>query len=250
MMQRDYFGNIMNNLMRKHKNQKSLLEMLASAKIENDGIVAWRMINDKKIIVNVWIKIIRKFRDEMVVEADEKNVEVLEKVVSGTENLNFFISGFGLLFQCKIKSYQEKNHLVVKIPSEYAQLERRKHLRYQLNDEKIECFINIEENGMTRKIKKRAFDISAGGVSFIVSKLEAKFFNPGTKLDNFVFQIEDKFVKTTAKIINIIHLSPELSSDLLYGGWKVSISFLSNEIEFVKMVDDYVFSKINNIALG
>jgi len=249
-MQRDYFGNYMTNLMRKHKSQKSLLEMLGSAKIENDGIVAWRMINNKKIIVDVYVKVIRKYRDEMILETKVESIEKLEMLISGSETLNFFISGFGLLFQSKIKSYNEKNQLIVSVPSEYAQLERRKYLRYQLENENIDCFISLFENGSLRKLKKRAFDISAGGVSFIVSKMEAKFFNPGSKLENFVFQIESKFIKTTAKVMNIVYLEPNMSSDLLYGGWKVSISFISNEIEFIKLVDDYVFSKINNIALG
>jgi c-di-GMP-binding flagellar brake protein YcgR len=245
-----FFGNNMNNLMRKHKNQKSLLEMLASAKIDNDGIVAWRMINNKKMTVNVHVKIIRKFRDEMIIETENDQVENLEKLISGAEYLNFFISGFGLLFQSKIKSYQDKNQLIVSVPNEYAQLERRKYLRYQLTNESIECFITFQENGTVRKLKKRAFDISAGGISFIVSRLEAKFFNPGVKLEDFIFQIESKFVKTTARVVNIVYLEPEMSSDMLYGGWKVSISFLSNEVEFIKLVDDFVFSKINNIALG
>jgi len=142
----------MNNLMRKHKNQKSLLEMLASAKIENDGIVAWRMVNNKKMTVNVHVKVIRKYRDEMIIETESDQVANLETLISGSEYLNFFISGFGLLFQSKIKSYQDKNQLIVSIPSEYAQLERRKYLRYQLNDENIDCFITFQENGNVRKL--------------------------------------------------------------------------------------------------
>jgi c-di-GMP-binding flagellar brake protein YcgR len=250
MLQRDFFGNDMNNLMRKHKNQKSLLEMITSTKLDNDGIVAWRMVNDKKITLDVHVKVIRKFREEMVIVAEPAQVEKLEHLISGAEHINFFISGFGLLFQSKIKSYQEKNHLVVSLPIEYAQLERRKYLRYQLTNENIECFITFKENENTRKLKKRAFDISAGGISFIVSRNEAKIFKTGVKLEDFVFQIEAKFIKTTAKVINIVYLEPDMSSDMLYGGWKVSLAFLSNEVEFIKLVDDFVFSKINHIALG
>lgn len=238
----------MNNQLRKHTKIKNLVEMLTKSKLAHESILAWRIVGKEKVVAEVNIIIIRKYRSEFVFKCIGESSRKLELILSGADQVNFFSPSNGILFQTNVKSYDEDKKLVVQYPSEYVQLERRKYLRYQIKNENVECFINVNDSG--RKIKKNIFDISAGGISFIVTREEAKFFSPGVKVDELVFKVENDYFQLKTKVVSLNFVEPNESNKLLYPGWKVGISFIENSDDLIKRVNGFVFSKIESPEFG
>jgi c-di-GMP-binding flagellar brake protein YcgR len=238
----------MKNIMKKSKKINLLTNNLEYLKLHSKEIVVWRIVNEKKIISEAKVKLIRKYRQEVVLSVNLN--QDLYNILSGSEVVNVFLPDNGVIFQSKIKSFVENAELVIMLPSEFAQLERRKNMRYAPENEEISCFIGVIDKNLKKiNFKKNLLDISAGGASFVCSKDESKLFKLGDELECIV-SLNDKYVKLRAKIVNVIHVDPAVFTSYCYGGWKSSVCFIDHGEDIKRMINNYIFKQVKDIGIG
>ncbi len=234
--------------MKKSKKTNLLTNSLEYLKLHSKEIVLWRIVNEKKIISDAKVKLIRKYRNEVVFNV--KINEDLYNIVSGSEVVNVFLPENGVIFQSKIKSLNNENELVVMLPIEFAQLERRKSFRYEPENNEVSCFIGVVDKNLKKiNFKKNLLDISSGGASFVCSKDEARLFKMGEELECIV-SLDDKYVKLKARIVNVIFIDPAIFTDYCYGGWKASVCFMDHGEDVKKMINNYIFRQVKEVEIG
>lgn len=244
----------MNDANKKHlkKNYSTwaIQSILSNAKSESKTIVAWRIASGKKITANVFIRVIRRSRSELLLKATDFNSsQMLSTLVSGSDKLNFYMPEEMVLFQSDIKSFETSGDLTIKLPKMIAQIDRRKDMRLFLNDH---CHaqtkfmkLNGSSNGNFQLFDKSCFDISAGGLSFIVSKPESKFFSQGDLIKPLKIMVENKEVVALARVVNIFDVEPDAHNGLHYKGKKICVNFEQIDPMAKKLLADFVFRHVD-----
>jgi c-di-GMP-binding flagellar brake protein YcgR len=219
------------NPLRKENDPKNILNALNRAKNEGKPVIVWRLIGSSKKTSEAAITMVCKYSNELTFKVNNLNVEDVKSIISGSNVVNFYVPDESFLFQAEVKSFSEDNVLSVCFPTMVAQVERRKYFRLEKMDGIImrTNFYIASDMGATNKVQlfeKDCFDLSAGGLSFIITKLEKKFFN----IDDIVAGIHLMFgsneVVLNGKIVNFIPIEPNQKNNLLYKGYKVCIEFI------------------------
>lgn len=238
------------NLLKKNHNDWAIFSMINNAKINEKTVIGWKILAGKKVTVEVQFSIIRKFRNEIIIKAiGSHKKEKLRELTAGSQKLNFYLPDDLVLFQCEVKQVEQNGDVRVVMPSMIAQVDRRKDLRLF-----IEGGMNVDlnffkENHAQRKANqkfaKQCFDISAGGLAFIVSNSEKKFFKEKdvinhlhVNLDNFEFDIR-------AHVVKILEVEPNSRNELNYKGWKVCIKYLNLTADVKKEIESFIFKYID-----
>ncbi len=240
------------NSLIQNENSKVIFNTLRDVKVGHEKCLAWKMSKNQKITAEIEIDVIRKFNNEVVFKAkDEGQLEKLKLIISGSEKINIFLVSKGVLFQADFKVFDHENKLVLKFPQMIAQAERRKSLRLIL-DEKVDSSINFlksyfdrDNKIQTQGFKKSCYDLSSGGLSFIINHKETKFFNTGEELSEINIKFDGLEHKVQGKIVNLIPVDPGPQNKLLYAGFRVCIEF--NEIDGITkdLIDIFVFKHLD-----
>lgn len=233
--------------LKKNYSTWAIQSILSNAKEENKTIIAWRIASGKKITANVFIRVIRKSRCELLLKAtDPQSSKMLSTLVSGSEKLNFYMPDEMVLFQSDIKVYEASGDLVIKLPKMIAQIDRRKDMRLFLNDHCHAQTKFMKLNGHSNQLfDKSCFDISAGGLSFIVSKPESKFFSQGDLIKPMRIMVENKEVMALARVVNIFDVEPDAHNGLHYRGKKICVNFEQIDPMAKKLLADFVFRHVD-----
>ncbi len=236
--------------LKKNYSPWAIESILSNAKAESKSIVAWRIASGKKLTTNVFIRVIRKSRSELVLKAtDFSSSKMLSTLVSGSDKLNFYMPDEMVLFQSDIKSFDSSGDLIIKIPSMIAQIDRRKDMRLFLDDHCHAQANFMKSNGRSlethQRFDKSCFDISAGGLSFVVSKTEAKFFSRGDFIKPMKILVEKKEIMVFARVVNIFDVEPDAHNGLHYRGKKICVNFERIDPMARKLIADFVFRHID-----
>ena len=235
-----------NNLLKKNYKDWAIFSIINNAKLSDKPVVGWKMIAGQKVRVEVVFKIIRKFRNEIIVNALYPNEKMdLTKLASGSEKLNFYLPDEMVLFQVEVKQIQESGDIIIGFPKMIAQVERRKEFRlFVENNLNIDVSFTKTNHGQkvaTQPFKKNCFDISSGGLTFIISKIEKSFFKLGDKIDELVISIENREIKVKVEILKVNKIEPNARNTLIYGGWLVGTKLIEISKEDKDYIDDFVF---------
>lgn len=235
-----------NNSLKKNYNKYAIHSIIENTKEAEKPIMGWKIIAGKKVTVNVIFHIIRKFRNEVVVRAvSDQAKNSLGSLAAGAEKLNFYLPEDLVLFQTTVKSLEENGDIVIEIPEFIAQVDRRKDLRLFLdNGIKIPISFDKQNHGQrvtTQKFNKMCFDISSGGLSFIVSKTESKFFMIDDEIFIESLEIDSNIIKLKAKIVNILDVEPNSHNQLMYKGKKICLKYTKISNRSKEILNDYVF---------
>lgn len=238
------------NKLKKNTSPAAVLSIISNAKEAEKKIIAWKLVAGKKITVDVHFRVIRRFRDELVVcPVSKKDEAKLSDLVLGAKSLNFYIPDEMVLFQSEIKSSFSNGDLTLRFPELIAQIDRRKHLRLLLPEflgVKVKFFREISSfRTSSRLFEKNCFDISAGGFSFILSKTEARFFKGTKDISLLSLRIGDKEIKTGAEIISMLEISPNSDNKLNYRAIKVCVRFHHISEKDMSYINDFVFQHID-----
>jgi len=137
----------------------------------------------------------------------------------------------------------------VKMPCMIAQINRRKSLRLFIeNGMKAQVSFLKQNHGQlkrTQQFKRMCFDISGGGISFIISKMQKQFFRDADKIKKVSLYIEDFEIDAEARVVNLLEIIPNSKNELNYKGWKVCLEFSFIRPEDKKRIDEYVFKYIS-----
>jgi hypothetical protein len=226
----------------------AIFSILNNTKLDEKEVIGWRLVGGKKVTTQLRIRVIRKFRGEIaIVPVDEEMSKEFDTVLSGMDKLNLYLPEDMVLFQSEIKSILN-NEVVVGIPKMIAQVDRRKYLRLQVSAE-LNVMVAFKKKSKSlsaniQNFKKSCFDISAGGLSFITSRMELKFFNIGDDL-KMLLLFDDQKITISGEIVTIIEVSPEENSNLHYKGWKICVKYKTISSAQRKLIDEFVFKNIN-----
>lgn len=245
-----------NKKLNKNKSSWALCSILSNKKERRESFVCWKMVGGVKQVAEVSLSIIRKSREEIVVKpVGEKNERSLQEIVTGSETVNFFLQEDKVLFQSVIKSFSSQGQLTVSLPKEFAQIDRRDHVRLQLYDDLTSCLSfkkesHYSQNKMNQHFDKKCFDLSAGGLSFIVSRVEARFFKNEDPIHSIALQVNGKTIICAAKVVNILDIEPNDRNKLNYKAHKICIEFTIISDKDRKYINDYVFKYVDLDEVG
>ncbi len=225
----------------------AIVSIIEHAKIQSSTVFAWNFITGKKVTVEVSFHILKKYKNEMIIRVmKESDKRKLGNLVVAAQNLNFYLPDELVLFQTSVKELLNNGDVRVTIPEMVAQIDRRDSYRLLLESKNVSSHLNFTKKSHVikrheQKFEKNVFDLSSGGISFLISRMEKDFF----KIGDFVESIELKFEKSdlniSGQIVNIFEIQPSSTYNMNYKVWKVSIHILELNEESKKLIDDFVF---------
>src|SRR5690606_37320657 len=128
-----------------------------------------------------------------------------------------------------------------------AQIDRRNGSRVNAQEENLKIlFQSKTERGQGQHFTKPCFDISAGGLSFYVSKMEKKFFREGEVLEMLDIVTPDWSSQVRAELILVKELEPNEFNNLPYRVWRVCCRFKGLDEKNRQLLDRYIFERIKN----
>lgn len=238
------------NNLKKNYSAWAIFSLINNTKLTEKPVVGWRIISGKKVTVELFIRVIRKFRNEVVVRATRPDGrKTLSNLIAGSDKLNLYLPDDLVLFQSKIKSCDENGDVVINIPDMIAQIDRRKHLRlFVENDINVSVSFNKESHGqrvMSQQFNKKCFDVSAGGLSFLISKTESKFFENNDKVENIILQVGERKTRISGDVVNILDIEPDEKNGLHYKCKKVCVRYKDATVQQQQVINDFVFKYID-----
>ncbi len=237
--------------MNKITREKVIAGFIQSAKDKSEEIYVWKITNDRKIMAKINFEVIRRSKHEIVISPAPEDQELYGHVLGACEELNFYLANSAVMFKAKVKQHLNDYKVLVSYPVFVAQVERRKSLRlntYSTEEVKVNfCKTMINPKVLTQSFNKSCYDISMGGFSILVSKLEAKFFQIGDPVAEATIFFNGRKITTAADVIHLIELEPENHMDLMYKVWKVSFQYNFIDKKDQEYINKYVFE--NNKTL-
>lgn len=237
------------NNLKKNYSAWAIFSLINNSKLNDRSIVGWRMIGGKKVTVDLFIRVIRKFRNELVVRATHpEGRNTIANLIAGSDKLNLYLPEDLVLFQSTVKKSDSNGDIVITVPEMIAQIDRRKHLRL-FCEEEMDVTIGFSKQNHGQRIStqlfdKKCFDVSAGGLSFIISKIESKFFETGDYLQGINLLLGPRNTVINAEIVNILDIEPDERNGLHYKGKKVCVSYVDPTVNQQKVINDFVFKYV------
>ncbi len=237
------------NKLRQNSSTKDIYAYLNNARVQRDVVIAWLLVGDIKITAEVLILGLKRFRDEIQFGALPHMKDQLEKIISNSEKINFFIQDSSVLFQGKIREFSPERGLCIHFPNMIAQLERRKHFRLLLG-ESLKANALFAKNSDTSFdqasfFEKKLHDISSGGMSFIISRMEEKFFKKGDVLRDIELLLEEESFFVDSEIVACVPVEPNEHNRLAYRGIKICTQYTSVTQETQKSIEQFVFQYLH-----
>ncbi len=237
-----------NNQLIQNEDEKAIFNILLDAKQAELKCMIWKLVGTTKISAEAFIQVIRKFDGEIVFRAvSPGHNEKMKSIVSGADEANVYIMEKAVLFRSKVRKV-EGNDLVLAFPKMLAQAERRKSLRlivpYEVGCE-VEFFKTTTTNGVQTQIfEKKCYDVSTGGLSFLLNRSETKFFEIGDSISNLKVKLDGLEFMTEGRIVNFIPVEPGPGNDVIYKGVRVCIKFEAIDEIAKDAVNSFVFKHL------
>lgn len=237
------------NKLNKNFNSWAILSLLSNTQKNERASIAWKIVAGEKITVDVSFHIIRKAKNEIVVRAQGAQAKkVLGDLSVGAQNLNFYLPIDSALFQTEVKQILTNGDIIIKVPEMMAQVERRKNMRLFLEeglDLPLEFYKKSHgQRTISQKFSKKCFDISAGGLSFVVSKTEVNFFKENDLLAPVEFTVDGKLFKIKSKVTRVLEIEPNEQNQLIYKAHKVCLRFEKLSPDQLTTLNKFVFQHI------
>lgn len=223
---------------------KSIKTILSDAAKAKKGFTAWKMIGGAKIVSHLVLKIIRFNKNQIVFHIPSEEKSTLDNIVGKEKMLNFLITNESILFQSKIISLTT-DEMIVEIPKMVAIQDRRSSLRCKIVDENVKLsFTKQITKDRFQKFEKKLFDLSKGGISFIMTASESEYFEKGDELLNVDLQVIDKLLPVSIVLVNLIDQDPDAENGLAYKGFKACFSFKEISEKQTEIIDNYVMTHV------
>lgn len=229
----------------KLEDSSDILSIIEGLKSKESQVLAWSFFGNKKVTSELYVHLIRKARGEFILKASSPlEFEKLQDLITQKKKINFYLNDEMALFQSEIKFDPDSKLLIAKFPTMIAQINRRKFERYSIQEnKKVDLSFSKEIIEFTQKriqsFKKKAFDLSCGGFSFVVSKSEKKYFN---KKDKFFIEMNlgEKFIYSSCVICSVLEIEPTKKNGLNYKGLKIGVQFVNMEEEYLRALQEYI----------
>lgn len=238
------------NQLKKVKDEYAILSLLFGTKDNSADVFVWKLIGNTKHLGQVRIESIRKMRNDFCIIPAEGQDRAVQDLMSGQSFVDLYIPDSSLLLRCSVKQTDAPFRYYLKIPEFVAQVDRRKSLRlntYESSEVKVSFGKSVTlPRPMSQYFLKDCFDISPGGFSFFISKMESKFF----QLNDPIAMVEIKAGKwathVDAEIVTIREVEPDEFNGLTYKVWRVSCRFSKIDQISRKYLEKFIFERIKD----
>ncbi len=221
--------------------------ILTNSKNDSKDIYIWKLASSGKITSKISLKALRLQRGEIVFTPLDDKDENFKLIMSGNELVNFFIVDEVLLFQSSLIRFESPNRVTVAFPEVVSIMERRDDIRLKTpvgSSFILNFSIESTKNKLTKNITKDIFDLSFGGVSFIINKMEKEYLGVGNIIQDLVLNLDSFNIKANAKVISIEELGSTHSTDIYYECYRIGLEFQKLSPEYSKTIKELVF-KLN-----
>lgn len=222
--------------------KQSILKILNELCRNKVSVTLWKLCLDRKWSISVPIKVVRANQLEMLFQIDTALEKNLKEIMNGEKILRFHVESKNLLFQCKLKYYNSPD-LVVEIPKFIAIEDMRQHLRLKIEDDSERVLIHkfiVENQTKSKQFDKKIQDISAGGLSIILSGQEEPYFHHDKGDLPALVNLGGKNLKVKLCLVNLITIEPNSSNGLLYKSFKACFKFDAISIDDKQYIENYV----------
>lgn len=237
------------NKLKKIHDSKQIGHQLLSAKEKGEQIFVWRFVGDKKVMVQVTIDVVKKASLELLISPLPHTAADLRGILGGSDHLNFFLPASSLLFQSPLKQADARGQVTLAFPSFLAQVERRKWLRMRCTGQsgvRTQFSKTIHAPAPSKQFYgKPLYDLSAGGLTFLVSRQESKFFIPGEKIRNLEVLVRNEKIVVTGDVLRVQELPASEPSGSGGKLLKVTIAFEAVQKRDQEFLARYVFEHIS-----
>ncbi len=214
------------NKLNKVQDVAQILQGLNSAKDDSSEIYLWRFVGASKHLGLTRIEAVRKQRSDFCIVPTEGQDRVVQELLSGQTHIDIYIPEKSILMRCRIKQTDAPFRYYLELPEFMAQVERRKELRLNVYDDQ-EMKVSFGKTitlprPMSQFFLKSCFDVSTGGISFLVSKTESKLFQEMDLIPTMEIKADKFAAKIASQVLSIRETDPDEANGFPYKVWRVS----------------------------
>lgn len=236
------------NKLKKVKDEATILSLLSGAKENNAEVFLWKLIGNTKHLGQVRIESIRKARKDFCIIPAEGQDRLVQDLMGSHSYVDLYIPHSALLLRCNIKQTDAPFRYYLQLPDFVAQVDRRKSFRLNVhNTSEVKISFGKSVNlprPMSQHFLKDCFDVSTGGFSFFVSKMENKFFQVNDQIPKVDIKAGDWSTKAAAEIVMIREIEPDEYNGFTYKVWRVSCRFTQIDQISKKYLEKFIFERI------
>lgn len=227
-----------------------ILNMLQGAKDHDSEVYIWRFLGGNKHVATVKIESLRKQRGDFCIVPYDGQDRIVQELMGSLNYIDLYIPSYALLLRCTVKQTDAPFRYYLQIPLFVAQIERRQSLRLNVQD-KTDIKLNFSKSSkapkpITQHFLKSCYDISSGGVSFFVSKLEAKLFQSGDVIPQVEIKAGNWSGKVRAEILTVSEIEPNEYNGLTYKAWRITCRFTEIDQISKKYLEKFIFERIKD----
>lgn len=238
------------NKLKKVQDEAIIHNLLSGAKEAELEAFVWRLLGGSKHLANVRIECIRKQRKDFCIIPIPGHERKVQELMHGQSYIDLYVPESALLLRCNIRHSDAPIRYYLEIPAFVAQVERRKSFRlnvYEAENIKINFAKSVSvPRPMSQNFQKSCFDISTGGFSFLVSRMESKFFQINDPIRMLEIKTEGWSTKVSAEIALIKEIEPDEYNGLTYKVWRVCCRFSQLDQISKKHLEKYIFERIKD----
>lgn len=238
------------NNLKKVKDLPTIINLLQGAKDSTAEVFLWKLIGETKHLGQVRIESIRKMRRDFCVVPAEGQERIVQDLMGSVGFIDLYIPTSALLMRCHIKSTDAPIRYYLQFPEFVAQVERRKNMRLAVPgaaDVKLSFGKTVNlPRPMSQHFVKNCYDVSAGGFSFLASKMESKYFQIKDSIPLIEIQAGKWSTKASAEITTIREVEPDEYNGLPYKVWRVSCRFSELDQISRKYLEKFIFERIKD----
>ncbi len=241
---------LVENKLKKVKDKGIILNLMTGSKEGNHEVFIWRLVGNSKHLGQVRIESIRKIRNDFCIVPADGQDRVVQDLMGSQNHIDLYVPDAAMLLRCTVKQTDAPYRYYLQMPDFVAQIERRKDFRlnvYHDSSFKISFAKSTkEQKPISQHFLKDCCDVSTGGFSFFVSRLESKFFEPGDQIPTLEIKAGPWNAKLGIEVCSIREVEPDAANGLSYKVWRVGCKFLNIDQISRKYLERYIFERIKD----
>jgi hypothetical protein len=230
------------------KNEAIILNLINGAKEGSFEVYVWKLIGGAKHLGQVRIESVRKQRKDFCITPINGQDKQVQDLMSGQGFIDIYIPESALLLRCKIKHTDAPVRYYLHLPQLVAQVERRKDLRLSLPDSsEVKVSFSRPVTGprpTAQYFMKSCTDVSSGGFSFMVSRIESKFFCAKDLIPLIQIKVGDWSSKLSGEVTSVRELVPDEFNGLTYKVWRVCCKLVQIDQISKKYLERFILERI------
>ncbi|MBF0297474.1 MAG: PilZ domain-containing protein [Oligoflexia bacterium] len=219
----------------------SIIDILTSVQKDKESIFIVKVENNIKKMLKVSIQSYKKDYSNDIksiflsLKIDAENKNSIENIKKNDKYIFIYIPNKKIMFQSQLlETHKNKNLLLlnIQLPLTIHVLDKRKYVRLSASETDHNIIVQFNkkyekmERTFSRHFELPCFDISIGGISFIIEQEHTNLFHVDDLIDKLSIRIDyNKDIVVQGKIINCCQIKPNKINKLTRSAYKIGICF-------------------------